>query len=80
MAGLLRVRRYVQTHARDTDLDDALAASRGASPVNTTVLPSCGGTASMTLCRRHDEEGQTAQRPCWRMSAASSTWQTHRSG
>jgi len=31
-AELLRIRRYVQTHARDTDLDDALAASRGSEP------------------------------------------------
>jgi uncharacterized protein (TIGR02118 family) len=29
---LLRIRRYVQTHARDTDLDDALAGSRGSEP------------------------------------------------
>jgi uncharacterized protein (TIGR02118 family) len=25
----LRIRRYVQTHARDTDLDEAIAGSRG---------------------------------------------------
>jgi uncharacterized protein (TIGR02118 family) len=25
----LRIKRYVQTHARDTDLDEAVAASRG---------------------------------------------------
>ena len=31
-AELLRIRRYVQTHARDTDLDDALAGSRGSEP------------------------------------------------
>ena len=31
-AGVLRIRRYVQTHARDTDLDDALAGSRGSEP------------------------------------------------
>jgi uncharacterized protein (TIGR02118 family) len=31
-AELLRIRRYVQTHARDTNLDDALAASRGSQP------------------------------------------------
>ena len=28
----LRIRRYVQTHARDTDLDEALAGSRGSEP------------------------------------------------
>jgi uncharacterized protein (TIGR02118 family) len=28
-AETLRIRRYVQTHARDTNLDEALAASRG---------------------------------------------------
>ncbi len=31
-AELLRIRRYVQTHARDTDLDEALAGSRGSEP------------------------------------------------
>jgi uncharacterized protein (TIGR02118 family) len=28
----LRIRRYVQTHARETDLDEALAGSRGGEP------------------------------------------------
>jgi len=28
----LRIRRYVQTHARDTDLDEALAGTRGSEP------------------------------------------------
>jgi uncharacterized protein (TIGR02118 family) len=31
-AELLRIRRYVQTHARDTEADGALAASRGSEP------------------------------------------------
>jgi uncharacterized protein (TIGR02118 family) len=31
-AETLRIRRYVQTHARETDLDDALAGSRGSEP------------------------------------------------
>jgi uncharacterized protein (TIGR02118 family) len=31
-AEVLRIRRYVQTHARDTDLDEALAGSRGSQP------------------------------------------------
>jgi uncharacterized protein (TIGR02118 family) len=31
-ADVLGIRRYVQTHARDTDLDDALARSRGSEP------------------------------------------------
>jgi uncharacterized protein (TIGR02118 family) len=31
-ADVLGIRRYVQTHARDTDLDDALARSRGGEP------------------------------------------------
>ena len=31
-AELLGIRRYVQTHARDTALDDALAGSRGSEP------------------------------------------------
>jgi uncharacterized protein (TIGR02118 family) len=31
-AEALRIRRYVQTHAHDTDLDEALAGSRGSEP------------------------------------------------
>jgi uncharacterized protein (TIGR02118 family) len=31
-ADVLGIRRYVQTHARDTDLDDALARSRRSEP------------------------------------------------
>jgi uncharacterized protein (TIGR02118 family) len=31
-AEALRIRRYVQTHARETALDEALASSRGAEP------------------------------------------------
>ena len=31
-ADTLSIRRYVQTHARDTDLDDLLASSRGGEP------------------------------------------------
>ena len=31
-AEVLRIRRYVQTHARDTDADEALAAARGSEP------------------------------------------------
>jgi uncharacterized protein (TIGR02118 family) len=31
-AETLRIRRYVQTHARETELDDVLAASRGGEP------------------------------------------------
>jgi uncharacterized protein (TIGR02118 family) len=31
-AAALHLRRYVQTHALDTDVDDALAASRGSEP------------------------------------------------
>jgi uncharacterized protein (TIGR02118 family) len=31
-ADVLRIRRYVQTHARDTDLDEALAGARGSEP------------------------------------------------
>ena len=31
-AQALRIRRYVQTHARDTDLDEALAGARGSEP------------------------------------------------
>ena len=31
-AEALRIRRYVQTHARDTELDDALSTARGSEP------------------------------------------------
>ncbi len=31
-ADVLGIRRYVQTHARETDLNDALAGSRGSEP------------------------------------------------
>jgi uncharacterized protein (TIGR02118 family) len=31
-AEILRIRRYVQTHARETPVDEALAASRGSQP------------------------------------------------
>lgn len=31
-ADVLRIRRYVQTHARDTDLDEALSGARGSEP------------------------------------------------
>jgi len=31
-ADVLRIRRYVQTHSRDTDADEALAAARGSEP------------------------------------------------
>ncbi|HVS28330.1 MAG TPA: EthD domain-containing protein [Solirubrobacteraceae bacterium] len=31
-ADALRIRRYVQVHARDTDLDEALAGPRGSEP------------------------------------------------
>jgi uncharacterized protein (TIGR02118 family) len=31
-ADVLRIRRYVQTHARDTDLDQALSGARGSEP------------------------------------------------
>ena len=31
-ADVLRVRRYIQVHARDTDLDEAVSASRGSEP------------------------------------------------
>jgi uncharacterized protein (TIGR02118 family) len=31
-AEALRIRRYVQVHARDTDLDDAIAGPRGSAP------------------------------------------------
>jgi uncharacterized protein (TIGR02118 family) len=31
-ADALRIRRYVQVHARDTDLDEAVAGARGSEP------------------------------------------------
>lgn len=61
-AELLRIRRYVQTHARDTDLDDALAGSRGSEPrqydgVAELWWDSVDDLVSATA----SEDGQTAQ-------------------
>jgi len=59
---VLGIRRYVQTHARETDLDDALARSRGSEP------PHYDGVAELWWDSIDDlvqaattEQGQSAQ-------------------
>ena len=61
-AGLLRIRRYVQTHARDTDLDDALAGSRGSEPRQYDGVAELWWDSIDDLVQAAtSEEGQTAQ-------------------
>jgi uncharacterized protein (TIGR02118 family) len=61
-AGVLRVRRYVQTHARDTDLDDALAGSRGSEPRQYDGVAELWWDSVDDLVQAAtSEEGQTAQ-------------------
>src|SRR4030081_2073272 len=61
-AGLLRVRRYVQTHARDTDLDDALAGSRGSEPRQYDCVSELWwDSIDDHVQTAASEEGQTAQ-------------------
>jgi uncharacterized protein (TIGR02118 family) len=61
-AGVLRVRRYVQTHARDTDLDDALAGSRGSEPRQYDGVAELWWDSIDDLAQAAgSEEGQTAQ-------------------
>jgi uncharacterized protein (TIGR02118 family) len=61
-AAVLRVRRYVQTHARDTDLDDALAGSRGSEPRQYDGVAELWWDSIDDLVQAAtSEEGQTAQ-------------------
>jgi uncharacterized protein (TIGR02118 family) len=61
-AELLRIRRYVQTHARDTDLDDALAGSRGSEPHQYDGVAELSWDSIDDLVQAAtSEEGQTAQ-------------------
>ena len=61
-AGLLRIRQYVQTHARDTDLDDALAGSRGSEPRQYDGVAELWWDSIDDLVQAAtSEEGQTAQ-------------------
>jgi uncharacterized protein (TIGR02118 family) len=61
-AELLRIRRYVQTHARDTDLDDALAGSRGSEPRQYDGVAELWWDSIDDLVQAAtSEEGQTAQ-------------------
>jgi uncharacterized protein (TIGR02118 family) len=61
-AGLLRIRRYVQTHARDTALDDALAGSRGSEPRQYDGVAELWWDSIDDLVQTAtSEEGQTAQ-------------------
>jgi uncharacterized protein (TIGR02118 family) len=62
-AELLRIRRYVQTHARDTDLDDALAGSRGSEARQYDGVAELWWDSIDDLMQAAtSEEGQTAQR------------------
>jgi uncharacterized protein (TIGR02118 family) len=61
-AELLRIRRYVQTHARDTDLDDALAGSRGSESHQYDGVAELWWDGIDDLVQAAtSEEGQTAQ-------------------
>jgi uncharacterized protein (TIGR02118 family) len=61
-AGLLRIRRYVQTHAHDTDLDDALAGSRGSEPRQYDGVAELWWDSIDDLVQTAtSQEGQTAQ-------------------
>ncbi len=62
-AELLRIRRYVQTHARDTDLDDALAGSRGSEARQYDgVAELWWDSVDDLVSAAASEAGQTAQR------------------
>ena len=61
-AGLLGLRRYVQTHATKTDLDDALAGSRGSEPHQYDGVAELWWDSIDDLVRAATgEEGQAAQ-------------------
>jgi uncharacterized protein (TIGR02118 family) len=61
-AALLGVRRYVQTHARNTDLDDALAGSRGSEPQQYDGVAELWWDSIDDLVQAAtSEEGQAAQ-------------------
>jgi uncharacterized protein (TIGR02118 family) len=58
----LRIRRYVQTHARDTDLDAALAGSRGSEPRQYDGVAELWWDSIDDLVQAaSSEEGQSAQ-------------------
>jgi uncharacterized protein (TIGR02118 family) len=62
-AELLRIRRYVQTHARDTGLDDTLAGSRGSEPHQYDGVAELWWYGIDDLVQAAtSEEGQAAQR------------------
>jgi uncharacterized protein (TIGR02118 family) len=61
-AELLGIRRYVQTHALDTDLDDAIARSRGSEPRQYDGVAELWWDSIDDLVQAAtSEEGQTAQ-------------------
>ena len=61
-AELLRIRRYVQTHARDTDLDEAIAGSRGSEPRQYDGVAELWWDSIDDLVQAAtSEQGQTAQ-------------------
>jgi uncharacterized protein (TIGR02118 family) len=58
----LRIRRYVQTHARETDLDEAIAGSRGSEPRQYDGLAELWwDSLEDLLLAATSEEGQIAQ-------------------
>jgi uncharacterized protein (TIGR02118 family) len=61
-ARVLRVRRYVQTHARDTELDDALSGLRGSEPRQYDGVAELWWDSIDDLVQAAtSEEGETAQ-------------------
>jgi uncharacterized protein (TIGR02118 family) len=60
-AELLGIRRYVQTHALDTDLDDALAGSRGSEPRQYDGVAELWESLDHLVLAATSEEGQAAQ-------------------
>ena len=60
-AEVLRIRRYVQTHARDTDADVALAVARGSEPGHYDgVAELWWDSVEDLLAASSSEEGQVA--------------------
>jgi len=60
-AETLRIRRYVQVHARETEIDDALSASRGSEPGSYDgVAELCWDSVEELVAAYSSEAGQVA--------------------
>jgi uncharacterized protein (TIGR02118 family) len=60
-ADVLRIRRYTQTHARDTDADDAISGARGSEPGEYDGLAELWwDSVEDLLAASSSEEGQLA--------------------